>query len=160
MYPIIRSLEGPEPFIPVPYATCVMAIMDWSIKRWKTTWENSNDCVRTREHVGWAQNRLANRLLGLHRIKLNLVLQILTGHCNLQNHKKTTGRSDTPICPGCGLEEETPDHHVGRCILYQNDRVRFLGKQTTTVKAVVEKLNIRKLAGYLWQIGRLAEFDN
>ena len=154
------SVEGPEPFIPVPYATCVMAIKDWSMKRWKAKWESSSDCVRTREHVGWYQNRLTNRLLGLHRNKLNLVLQILTGHCNLQKHKRTTGRSDTPICPKCGVEEETPDHHVGRCVLYQNARVRFLGKRTTTVKAVVEKLNMHKLAAYLRQVGRLAEFDS
>ena len=43
---------GPEPFIFIPYASCRAAIMDWSVKRWKTSWIERKDCLRTKENVG------------------------------------------------------------------------------------------------------------
>ena len=57
--------------------------------------------------------RLTIRLLNLKRPHLNRVVQVLTGHCNLQRHKKTTGRAESSLCPKCSLEDET-QNHVGQ----------------------------------------------
>ena len=57
------------------------------------------DCVRMKESVGWTSSRLTIRLLNLKRSQLNRVVQVLTGHCNLLRHKKTTGRSESSLCP-------------------------------------------------------------
>ena len=76
---------GPEPFIPIPYASCCAAVKEWSAKRWKTSWIERKDCQRTKENVEWAPPFLTHRLLSLKR--LNEVLQVLTGHCNLQKHR-------------------------------------------------------------------------
>ena len=151
-------VEGPEPFIPVPYASCVYAIKDWSAKRWQTAWNERTDCRSTKEHVGWASNRLSSSLLSMSRSQVNLVLQILTGHCNLQKHKCTMGRATSPLCPKCGQDNETPDHHVGSCVYYRDIRKKYLGYETLTIRSVVEKRNLRTLASYLKQTGRLAEF--
>ena len=149
---------GPEPFVPIPYASCRAAIKDWSVERWKTSWIERKDCMSTKENVEWASPQLTRRLLSLNRSRLNEVLQVLTGHCNLQKHRKTTGRDESPTCPKCNLEEETPNHHIGACTYYQALRRKVFGKEKTTIKAVVQKLNINLLAKYLQQAGRLAEY--
>ena len=65
------------------------------------------------ESVGWTSFRLNIRLLKLTRPQLNRVVQGLTGLCNLQQPKKTTGRAETSLCPTCCLEDETSNYHVG-----------------------------------------------
>ena len=140
------KVSGPEPFIAVPYVSCKAEIREWFKKRWKTSWTNSRNCLRTKEHVGWVSPRLSQRLIGLSRRNLNQVLQVLTGHCNLQRHKKTTGRSTVSLCPKCNLEDEIPDHHVGRCRFYQDIRGKYLGSKLTSINRVIDKLNVSKLA--------------
>ena len=88
------KIHGPEPFITVPYASCVSTVKDWSTDRWKFMWNERKDCLRMKESVGWTSSRLTIRLLNLKRPQLNRVEQLLTGHCNLQRHKKTTGRAE------------------------------------------------------------------
>ena len=152
------NCSGPEPFIFIPYASCRAAIKDWSVKRWKTSWIERKDCLRTKENVGWASPQLTQRLLRLKRPRINEVLQVLTGHCNLQKHRCTMGHHVSSTCPKCNLEEETPNHHVGECAYYHALRKKVFGKEKTTIKSVVEKLNINLLAKYLQQAGRLAEY--
>ena len=48
------SCLGPKPFISIPYASCRATIKDWSVKRWKTSWIERRDCLRTKENVEWA----------------------------------------------------------------------------------------------------------
>ena len=114
--------------------------------------------MRTKENVEWASLQLTQRLLRLKRPRLNETLQVLTGHCNLQKHRSTMGHDVSSTCPKCNLKEETPNHHVGECTYYQALRMKVFGKEKTTIKSVVEKLNINLLAKYLKQAGRLAEY--
>ena len=115
--------------------------------------------MRTKENVGWASpQQLTQRLLRLKRPIINEVLQVLTGHCNLRKHRCTMGHDVSSTCPKCNLEEETPNHHVGECTYYQAVREKVFGKEKTSIKSVVEILNINLLAKYLQQAGRLAEY--
>ena len=120
------KIHGPEPFIAVPYANCVSTVKYWSTERWKSMWNKRKDCLRMKESV-------TIHLLHLKRPQLNRVVQVLTGHCNLQRHKKTTGRAESSLCPKCSLEDETPNHHVGNCKLYHDSRVKYFGITKTTV---------------------------
>ena len=113
---------GPEPFIPLPYASCRAIIKDWSVKRWRKSLIERKDCWRTKECVEWASPQLTQRLLSLKRPRLNELLQVLTGHCNLRKHRKTIGYDVSLTCPKCNMEEETPNHHVGECNYYQDLR--------------------------------------
>ena len=122
-------------------------------------WNERKDCLRMNESVGWTTSRQTKLLLSLKRFQLNRVEQVLTGHCNLQRHKKTTGRAESSLCPKCCLENETPNHHVGNRKLYQDIRVKYFGITKTTVHDVVTKCNINKLATYLKEVGRLSKFD-
>ena len=103
------------------------------------------DRLRIKESVRWTSFRLTIRLLNLKRPQLNRVVQVLTGHCNLQRHKKTTGRAQSSLCPKCSLEDETPNGHVGNCKLYLDIRVKYFGITKTTVHTVVTKCKINTL---------------
>ena len=91
------KIHRPEPFITVPYASCVGAIKDWSTDKWKSMWNKQKDCLRMKESVGWTSSRLTICLLNLKRPQLNRVVQVLTRHCNLQRHKKTTGHAESSL---------------------------------------------------------------
>ena len=95
------------------------------------------------------------------RSQLNRAVQVLTGHCNLQRHKKKNLQVmlESSLCPRCSLEDETPNHHVGNCRFYQDIHVKNFGIAKTTHHNVVTKCNIDKLATYLKEAGRLSEFD-
>ena len=113
------KIHSPEPFITVPYASCVTTVKDWSTDKWNSMWNERKDCLRMKESVGWTSSRLTIRL-NLKRRQLHRVVQVLSGHCNLQRHKETTGRAESSLCPKCSLEDETPNHHVSNCKLYQD----------------------------------------
>ena len=87
------KIHGPEPFITVPYASCVSTVKDWSTVRWKFMWNKRKDCLRMRDAVGWTSSRLTMRLLHLKRPQLNRIVQVLTRHCNLQRPAQENYRS-------------------------------------------------------------------
>ena len=99
-------------------------------------WNKRKDCLRMKKSVGWTSSRLTIRLLKLKRPQLNRVVQVLTGHCNLQRHKETTGRAESSLCPKCSLKDETSSHHVGNYKFYQDIRVKYFGITKTTVRNV------------------------
>ena len=99
--------------------------------------------------VQWMSSRLTIHPLNLKGPQLNRVVQVLTGHCNLQRHKKITGCAESSLCPNCSLEDETPNHRVGNCKFYHDIRVKYFGITKTTVHNVVTKSNINKLVTYL-----------
>ena len=65
-------------------------------------WDEWKDCLSMNESAGWTSSRLITRLVNLKRPQLNRVVEVLTGHCYLQRHKKTTGRAETSLCPPRG----------------------------------------------------------
>ena len=136
-----------------------VSAQEWSTDRWKSMWNERKDCLRMKESVGWTFSRQKIRLLNLKSPQLNRVVQVLTGHCNLQRHNKTTGHAEPSLCPKCSLEDETPNHYVCNCKLYQDIRIKYSGITKTTILNVVTKCNINKLATYLKEAGRLSEFD-
>ena len=73
-------------------------------------WNKQKDCLKMKESAGWTFSRLTIRLLNLKRPQLNRVVQVLTGHCNLHRHKKTTGRAESFLCTKCSPEDEAPNH--------------------------------------------------
>ena len=89
------KIHGPEPVFTVPYTSCDSTVKDRSTDKWKFVWNERKDCLRMMESVGWTSSQLTIRLLNLKRPQLNKVVQILSGHCNLQQNKKTTGRAES-----------------------------------------------------------------
>ena len=152
-------MDGSESFTTVSYASCVSMVKDWSTDKWKSMWNKRKNCLRMKESVAWMSSRPTIRLLNLKRHQLNRVVQVLTGHCNLQRHKKLQVVLSLPLCPKCSLEDEAPNHHVSNCKRYQDNRVKYFGITKTTVYDVVTKCNINKLATCLKKAGKLSEFN-
>ena len=50
------KIHGSEPFITVPYASCVSTVKDWSTDRSKSMWNKRKDCLRMKESVGWTSS--------------------------------------------------------------------------------------------------------
>ena len=126
---------------------------------WKSMSNKRKDCLRMKQSVRSWSSRLTIRLLKLKRPQLNREVQVLTGYYNQQRHKKTIGSAKSSLCLKCALKNETPNHHVGNCKLYHGTRVKYFGITKTTVRNVVTKCNINKLATNLKKAGRLSEFD-
>ena len=40
------KIHGSEPFMTVPYASCVSTVKDWSTDRWTAMWNERKDCLR------------------------------------------------------------------------------------------------------------------
>ena len=89
------KMHGPEPFITVPYASFVSTVKDWSTDKWKSMRNERKDRLSMKESVDWTSSRLTKGLLNLNRPQSNEVVQVLTGHCNLQRHKKTAGGAES-----------------------------------------------------------------
>ena len=104
------------------------------------------DCSRIKEYVGLTSSRQTIRFLNLKRPQINRVVQVLTGHCNLQRHKKTTGLAKSSLSPKCYLEDETPNDLVGNSKLHQDICLKYFGITKTTVHHVVTKCNNNKKA--------------
>ena len=59
------KIHGPEPFITVPFASCVSTVKDWSTDWWKSMWNEQKDSLKMKECVGWTSSRLTICLLNL-----------------------------------------------------------------------------------------------
>ena len=112
-----------------------------------------------KKSVGWTSLRLTIRLLNLKRPLLNRALQVLTGHCNLQRHKITTGRAESSLCPNCSLEDETINHHVGNRKLDQDFVLNILKSPKPLLTMWQQNVTLtnwprtkRKLEGFLSSI--------
>ena len=67
-------IHGSEPFITLPYASCVSAVKSWSTDIWKSKWNERKDCLRMNEFACWTSSRLTIRLLNLKRPQLNRIV--------------------------------------------------------------------------------------
>ena len=61
------KMHGLEPFITVPYVSCVSTVKDWSTDKWKSMWNERKDYLRMKKSVGWTYSRLRIRLLNFKR---------------------------------------------------------------------------------------------
>ena len=81
---------------------------------------------------------------------------MLTGHCNLPRHKKTTDRAESSLCPKCSVEDKTPNtDEIASFTKIFDIRVKYFGI-AKTVHNMEIKCNINKLATYLKEAGRLS----
>lgn len=149
---------GPEPFLPIPEAMIRAEVRDVSRTWHKKQWTERPDCRQTKEAVGWAETHLTHKFMQMNRRDIGLVTQVITGHANLARHRHIQGKTTNPECPKCFEDEETPNHHVGQCLYYEKERVATLDKKTTTLREVVRTKNLKRLAKYLRETNRLAEF--
>ena len=116
---------GPDPFLPVPYSACKMAVYRWISEDSKRKWSNLSSCKLTKELFPQPLNkRGCCRLLDLNRRKLRLTLQILTGHGNFGSHNKTIGKWADDTCDDVTSDQRREITLWKNCLLYTSPSPR------------------------------------
>jgi hypothetical protein len=78
--------------------------------------------------------------LGLSKIRLRMVLSLITGHCRLNGHLSKMRLHPYPMCGGCLLEEETANHFICTCPSLAQKRQKVFGKP------ILDKAKISELS--------------
>ena len=140
---------GPEPFAPVADAFIKERVATFFEGEHQNAWWGENRFRMTKESVGWAGKTLPKRLLGLNRESLRHLVQLITGHCILEQHRfRSNPLVEDPICPKCGEEVDTPQHLVGVCNRYRRLRESIFGSEQISLMEELHHLNIRKIARF------------
>jgi ribonuclease HI len=152
-----HTMFGPEPFLPLPLSHIKEQVKNQTVTTHRSEWVKRSDCRQTKESVPWADTKLVKALTELKRRALREVVQIITGHCALARHQNIMGLRRDNLCPKCFDEEETPDHYVGKCLYFEVERKKHFGVAKTSVHDILKKRNVRSLAAFLSETGRLRE---
>jgi hypothetical protein len=84
-----------------------------------------------------------------------MVIAVYTGHAPVRGHLFTIGLFDgDPICRCCGMETETVQHIVCRCVALAGQRYDVFGKLTAEPKDI-STFSIRDLCSFIRSAGLL-----
>ena len=130
---------GPEPFLPVTTSYLRGAIKDWRKARHCRKWRDSTKCRSTKIWVptpwyggGSPMIHTADRDLW------RLVMGLITGHCQLNQHRHRIGLSNSPQCNNCVGEIETPYHFLAECPQFLQQRLLYFGEANPQVDTIRE----------------------
>lgn len=151
---------GPIPFAPLAKNEVQREVKEHFSQRAKERWKERRDCRQSRNAISEPKQAATERYMRLDRTGMWLLTQTVTGHILLARHAAKCRLIGDPKCPKCLEEEETAEHHVGKCRHYERERREILGKHPTTIKEVLEAGNVRTLVRYLKTTGRISEFQN
>ena len=149
---------GPEPFLPIPEALVKGEAHAWAEAEHKREWNSRKDCRQTKEAIDWPERKLITKMSSLKREDLRLLIQVITGHCNLNRHRSIQGKTDTPLCQKCYEEEETPNHIISSCLYWKAERDKWLGTGPTNLNSQLKKQNTSHLIGLMKETNRFLEF--
>ncbi len=149
---------GPEPILPIANCTIKSILNNQAKKDHNKKWTSRTDCRQARETMPLTCAKRTRMILSLRRQELKNVTAILSGHCNLNKHMFITKMSNTPVCPKCNLEEETPTHHLGVCPIYQRLRQKYI-PLPINVPYDISKCPIKNIAQFLTNTSRLKEIS-
>jgi ribonuclease HI len=148
---------GPEPFLPIPTSIIRGEVFQMVRTAHEKEWRERKDCRQAKEAVPSVKGCPTVAVLSRSRNTLRQIIQLITGHGNMARHLKLMGLSNSEMCPKCKEEPETPNHYVGVCPFYRDQRKRVFGSARVSIKEQLAKKNLGKLAEYLRITGRLTE---
>ena len=83
--------------------------------KWNKQWSALNTCRQTKVFVPQVPSKNFSGFIDLHRSKVSLITQIVTGHCYLKSHLLKQGRASDDNCRLCGERVEDPKHIILEC---------------------------------------------
>ena len=133
---------GPEPFLPVTTSCIKVAIRDWCRARHCKRWRAS---TKSRNTKLWVKTPWYNGGSPVphtaDRDSMRLVMGLITGHCQLNQHRHRIGLSDSPQCDNCVGVIETPHHFLAECPKYLQQRLLYFGEAYPQVDTLSEMPN-------------------
>jgi hypothetical protein len=132
--------------------------LDASMRRWwRKTWVSSTEYRQSKLTFG--DSKLpTDKLIGMSRNDVRLIIQLLTGHAALNRHLAKMRKVPSAKCPKCSMEDETPQHYVERCASFEDERKEILGEGNSLRKIVQEK-NLHTLLRFVHCTKRLQEWS-
>ena len=109
------SMQGPEPFLPVPDSYFKKITNTDLYAAWNSRWKKLKSCRQTKLFVKHCSNKTEKVLKEINRFDLGRLVQFITGHCNLNRHQSLQNREVNPRCRLCDDSDETPWHLVTGC---------------------------------------------
>ena len=109
-----KSVMGPEPVIPLPYNQVKKAINREFLSKWQKKWEELPGLEHSKLMMGEIDDKIGKVLVQRSREDLQLLAQIMTGHCLLGRHM-SHWRDISCICRLCGEGQESPIHLLEEC---------------------------------------------
>jgi len=103
-------------------------ISQWSVQEQNRQWHNIKSCHQTKQFMQVVNIRLRQYAVRLSRKDLRLLVGLLTGHNTLNRHLTLLRRTDDPLCPLCGEEEDTSLHLSGNCCAIAEKLCEFFGR--------------------------------
>jgi len=89
------------------------------------------------------------KFLSFHRTQSRIITGLLTGHNTLRRHLYLLGLLDSPLCRGCGVQEETSAHSLCECEALASLRHMYLGS------FFLEPEDIKSISlGAIWSFSR------
>jgi hypothetical protein len=102
------TFVGPEPALGVPKQGIQQKLSRWLVNKHRVRWQGVRDAPRqARELISGPSLGTRARFLSFNRTQARVVTSLLTGHNTLRRHRQLLGLVDSPMCGGCGMEEET-----------------------------------------------------
>jgi hypothetical protein len=146
------STNNPEPVLGVSKRDLNNRIGRWLMGQHLRRWRELGPSQRqTRELISGPNRGTRVRPLSLSREQTRGVTELLTGHNTLYRHLHLMGLKDSPLCRGCGAEEETSAHVLCRCEALASNRHAHLGS------FFLEPGDIKRInPGAIWRFGRAA----
>lgn len=90
-----------------------------------TIWQTSprySKMVRIDRQMANPKNHFLKLTSSFSKAQTSLLMQLRTGHISLNAHLYRIGKADSPICPGCNIENESVRHFVLECPAYTRER--------------------------------------
>jgi hypothetical protein len=109
-----QVLQTATPVVPLSGSQVKNAINREFHGRWQKSWSARTDLVHTRAMIPIIDSRASKQMLQYNRQDLQLLTQIITGHCLLGRHV-SKWREISSICRLCCEGLESPHHLLEEC---------------------------------------------
>ena len=108
------NVASVPPEIPVPLSNIYCEVKDHFLAKWQKRWQTLDECRQTKIFCPRVTSGNIDKLSTLERPKLNLLVQVCTGHALVSHHiSKWTGE-EVP-CEMCLEDDETTSHLYFEC---------------------------------------------
>ncbi len=135
----MQIVEGPEPLSWLPRAAQKLVIRNHFHKKWEIQWQKSEEFVHTKNFYGTPSNRVSKNLGKLTREEMSLLVQIITGHCNMlyhSRHYKMSPDEEDTLCRLCLEDEEKPWHILTDCPALMQRRLSIFNRPLYLTKPI------------------------
>ena len=98
-----------------PWSKVCSELKAWELGCWQQEWQTRADCKQTRSYLWSVQNDLLPALIGLGNQDYSLLIQLISGHDNLNKHQFRLNKAPSGNCRGCKRSPETLPHLMWEC---------------------------------------------